>query len=446
LSGNSKELLRQQRVTSNQQLATSWPLVSIIIPHWRGQKILQRCVASLRRLNYQPIEILLIDNGCDDGSIAVARQEFPEVRVIATGENLGFAGGCNLGLRTANGKYALLLNDDAEATADFLAPLVEMMESDTQIAVCQPKIRSLEFPEKFDYAGANGGFLDMFGFPFCRGRIFMTLEDDRGQYDEPCDIFWASGACCLLRLCALQHTGLLDVGFFAHMEEIDLNWRLHLAGYRLVSVPASVVRHQAGTTLHPDTPFKIYLNHRNGLIMMMKNYAVSTLLWALPGRLLLDWIAFWYRLLHFDFRRALAIVRAGLHVLIHLRGIYARRQWSQKWRRVSDREITSRLYRRSIVWDYFIADRKFFLSFQLWQWQWPDIPLKTTEEKSGQAASEQEAIVQGARANDKWQDAINDREQVTVTNRHLPLALAIAPCPFAARIARIIAKRGSFSS
>ena len=188
----------------------------------------------------------------------------------------------------------------------------------------------------------------------------MTLEDDHGQYDETCDIFWASGACCLLRMSALQQTGLLDVDFFAHMEEIDLNWRLHLAGYRIVAVPVSVVRHQAGSTLHPDKPYKIYLNHRNSLIMMMKNYATATLLWILPGRLLLDAVAFWYRLFHFDFLRAFAIVRAGVHVLAHLRSIYARRQWSQKRRRVNDAEILQRIYRRSIVWDYFIAGRQFF--------------------------------------------------------------------------------------
>jgi len=355
LSGN------QRPATSDQQPATSnWPLVSIIIPHWRGQKILQRSLSSLRRISYQPVEILLIDNGCDDGSIVAAQNEFPEVRVIAAEKNLGFAGGCNLGLRSAAGKYALLFNDDAEATPDFLQPLVEMMESDSQIAACQPKIRSLEFPEKFDYAGANGGFLDVLGFPFCRGRIFMTLEDDRGQYDDACDLFWASGACCLLRASALQQVGWLDVKFFAHMEEIDLNWRLHLAGYRVISVPASVVRHQAGSTLHPDKPFKIYLNHRNSLIMMIKNYSARTLLWVLPGRLLLDAVAFWYRVFHLDFLRALAIIRAGLHVLRHWRGIWKRRRKSQKLRLVSDREIMQRLYRRSIVWDYFIAGRKFF--------------------------------------------------------------------------------------
>jgi GT2 family glycosyltransferase len=218
----------------------------------------------------------------------------------------------------------------------------------------------LEFPEKFDYAGANGGFLDVFGFPFCRGRIFMTLEDDRGQYDAAGDIFWASGACCLLRMSALQQVGLLDVDFFAHMEEIDLNWRLHLAGFRVVSAPAAVVRHHAGSTLHPDKPFKIYLNHRNSLIMMLKNYSVRTLWWVLPGRLLLDAVAFWYRILHLDFRRALAIVRAGVHVAWHWRSIQTRRRESQKQRRRNDRDIMPCIYRRSIVWDYFIAGRKFF--------------------------------------------------------------------------------------
>lgn len=340
--------------------APRWPLVSIIIPHWRGHKILQRALASLRRLSYKPVEILVIDNGCDDDSILAVRQEFPEVRVLATGKNLGFAGGGNWGLRHAAGKYALLFNDDAEATPNFLEPLVEIMESDPQVAACQPKIRSLEFPEKFDYAGANGGFLDMFGFPFCRGRIFMTLEDDRGQYDEVCDLFWASGACCLLRQSALQQVGLLDVEFFAHMEEIDLNWRLHLARYRVVSVPSSVIRHQAGSTLHPDNPFKIYLNHRNSLVMMLKNYAPRTLWWILPGRLLLDAVAFCYRIFHFDFGRALAIVRAVLHVARHGRSIYLRRRASQKHRQVSDRELMQRIYRRSIVWDYFVAGRKIF--------------------------------------------------------------------------------------
>lgn len=357
-------------VTSDQQPANptgvaSQPLVSIIIPHWRGQKILQRALASLRRCRYQPLEILLVDNGCDDGSILSAQQEFPEIRVLAMGKNIGFAGGCNLGLQNAGGKYALLFNDDAEATPDFLAPLVEAMERDPKIAACQPKIRSLEFPEKFDYAGANGGFLDVFGFPFCRGRIFMTLEDDRGQYDDECELFWATGACCLLRLAALQNVGMLDVDFFAHMEEIDLNWRLHLAGYRIVSVPAAIVRHQAGSTLHPDKPYKIYLNHRNSLIMMLKNYSARTLLWVLPGRLLLDAVAFGYRMSHLDFRRAFAIVRAGLHVLRHWRSVRLRRRESQKYRRLTDAEIMPHIYRHSIVWDYFVAGRKLFSQLPL---------------------------------------------------------------------------------
>jgi hypothetical protein len=361
----------QQRVASNQQSATptgvaSWPLVSIIIPHWRGQKILQRSLASLQRCSYRAVEILLVDNGCDDGSVQRAQQEFPEIRVLRLEKNLGFAGGCNFGLQNAAGKYALLFNDDAEATPDFLDPLVEIMESDPQIAACQPKIRSLEFPEKFDYAGANGGFLDVLGFPFCRGRIFMTLEDDHGQYDDACELFWASGACCLLRMSALQQVGLLDVAFFAHMEEIDLDWRLHLAGYRIVSAPVSIVQHQAGSTLHPDKPYKIYLNHRNSLIMMLKNYSARTLLWVLPGRMVLDAVAFWYRILHGDFRRAFAIVRAGLHVLRNWRSIRSRRRESQKSRRLSDQEIMPRIYRRSIVWDYFIAGRKLFSMLPLY--------------------------------------------------------------------------------
>jgi GT2 family glycosyltransferase len=262
----------------------SFPVVSVIIPHLKGEDILRRCLKALQSCTYPSIEVILVDNGSTDGSSERIAGKHPGVRLIRSTVNLGYAGGCNMGLSHASGKYALLLNDDAEVTAGFLEPLVACMESDASIGACQPKIKSIIDSTKFDYAGAAGGYLDRFGYPFCMGRIFDTVEVDRGQYDDPREIFWASGACCLIRISALEETGRFDESFFAHMEEIDLHWRMRLAGYKIMSVPSSIVHHEAGTTLAPEAPQKVYLNHRNGLMMLVKNHRPGMLLWILPAR------------------------------------------------------------------------------------------------------------------------------------------------------------------
>jgi len=340
------------------------PLVSVVIPHWRGKEILFRCLNSLLAANTLSTEIYLIDNGSTDGSVDEAIRQFPLVKVIRAEKNLGFAGGCNLGIRESKGEYVLLLNDDADVTPGFLEPLVKAMEADTTIAACQPKICSIRYPKSFDYAGAAGGFLDIYGFPFCQGRIFTTIEEDRGQYDDPCEIFWASGACCLLKMSALRAVGPLDEEFFAHMEEIDLQWRLRLAGYKIVVVPTSTVRHEAGTTLSPDQPYKTYLNHRNSLIMILKNHRVKTLIHVLPVRLFLDSVAVLYRVLHGQILNAFAILRALGYVLFNLTAILQRRDQRKAMVRQSDRILPVLMYRRSIVWDYFLLKRRKF----------PDLP------------------------------------------------------------------------
>lgn len=336
------------------------PLVSVIIPHWRGWDILRRCLESLKLISYRQTDILLVDNGCDDGSVDKARQQFPNLRVISAVRNLGFAGGCNLGLREARGELVLLLNDDAAVTADFLEPLVAAMVGDRRIAACQPKILSIVEQQRFDYAGAAGGLMDALGFPFCRGRIFLTLEEDHAQYDQSQEIFWASGACCLLRMSAVRDVGFLDEGFFAHMEEIDLQWRMHLAGYHVAAVPTSVVLHQAGSSLSGDAPHKLYLNHRNGLIMVLKNYSVSRLSWIVPARILLDLLAFVFRLLRLEVAGAFSIFKSLGFVAVHMPSILTRRGESQAARRVPDREVMLAIYPRSIVWDYFVLGRKKF--------------------------------------------------------------------------------------
>ena len=316
-----------------------------------------RCLQALVQSSYPRIEILLVDNGCDDGSIKAAREQFSNMTVVASGANLGYAGGCNTGLLQANGKYAVLLNNDAVVTSSWLEPLVATMESDESIAACQPKLLAWSDRKHFDYAGGAGGYLDYLGFPFCRGRVFMTLEQDHGQYDSPAEIFWASGACCLLRISVLQQIGLLDVDFFAHMEEIDLNWRMHLAGYRVVAVPTAVVFHQAGASLNAVSPIKTYLNHRNGLLILLKNYQASRLFWILPVRLMLNWMHLLLEILRLRWRHAFMIAKSHLSVLFHLPKIMKKRAHSRNCRRVLDHEVQSKFYSHSIVWEYFVKRR-----------------------------------------------------------------------------------------
>ena len=339
---------------------TDFPLVSIIIPHWRGTGILLRCLENLRKTSYVSFEVLLINNGSDDDSIAMAKKHFEEVEVLAIGRNLGYAGACNVGLCKVSGKYAVLLNNDAVVTPDWLQALVEVMEGDEQIAACQPKIRSLNLPDVFDYAGAVGGYIDLLGYPFCRGRIFTTLEKDRGQYETQKDIFWASGACCMLRTSVVRKIGLLDGDFFAHMEEIDLNWRMHLAGYRIVAVPSSLVYHQAGSTLKPVSPHKTYLNHRNGLALLLKNYSINRLVWILPLRLLMDYLNLLREFSTLRWQHGYMILRAHLYLIQNLQEIIKKRQASQQIRQIPEIDMTKKFYSRSIVWDYFIRKRKHF--------------------------------------------------------------------------------------
>ena len=335
-------------------------MVSIIIPHWRGKEILLRGLRALREHTSLPHEIILVNNGSDDGSIAAAQQHFAAVRVVAAGKNLGFAGGCNLGLRAAASKYVVLFNNDAVATPHWLEPLVAAMEDDARLAACQPKLLSFDRPEYFDYAGAGGGFIDALGYPFCRGRIFDTIEKDERQYEGAREVFWASGACCLLRASALAEVGLLDESFFAHMEEIDLNWRLHLAGYRVAAVPSSRVYHQAGSTLQAAAPRKTYLNHRNGLILLLKNYATAPLWFVFPMRLLLDLAEAARQFCGGRFRHAFMVVRAVVEVLLRLPRLLRQRRQVQRLRKISVAALRAKFYRRSIIWDYFVRGLKKF--------------------------------------------------------------------------------------
>ncbi len=330
------------------------PVVSIVVPHYNGKDMLYVCLAALEETEYEPRQVIVVDNASTDGSTDSLKQDFPWVELKRSPQNLGYAGGCNFGLTAAKGKYVLFLNNDTEFEPDWLGRLIACCESDSQIAACQPKLRALAEPEKFDYSGAAGGLIDRFGFPFARGRLFFTLETDAGQYDKGLDIFWASGTAMLVRRQALEEVGPFDADFFAHMEEIDLAWRLQLAGYRIAAVPQSVVMHNSGSTLPADSYKKMYLNHRNCLIMLAKNYEARTLLWILPLRIMLELAAAGYSLVQLDVRRVAAVFAAFLGFLRRLGATLRKRRVVQERRKVGDAVIFKNMYRGSVVWDYFV--------------------------------------------------------------------------------------------
>ena len=272
-------------------------------------------------------ELVIVDDGSTDDSVARVRQEFPGVRVIRNVKNLGFAESVNRGVLESQGLYVAILNDDVEVTKGWLAPLIDEMERDLSVAACQPKLLSETRPSHFEYAGAAGGYLDAFGYPFCRGRIFWTVEEDTGQYDDPVDIFWASGSAFAVRRSLFVQAHLFDSDFFAHMEEIDICWRLQRMGYRIRSVPSSVVYHQGGGTLPYGDPKKNYLNHRNNLAMLAKNVSFPKLIFLLGVRVVMEGTEVLYWALRCDGRRALGIVRAWGWNLLHFGKTLEKKRW-----------------------------------------------------------------------------------------------------------------------
>jgi len=244
--------------------------VAVVILNWNGLSFLKQFLPAVIT-HSQEAEIFIADNGSTDESCGMLSREFPAVKQIQNNENLGFAGGYNEALSHVDADYFILLNSDVEVTPGWIMPVIEMMEKDVSIAACQPKILSYADKSAFEYAGAAGGFIDKYGYPFCRGRIFNTVEKDTGQYDDTRRIFWATGACMFVRASAFRSVKGFDAAFFAHMEEIDLCWRMQKAGNTVWYCPLSKVYHVGGGTLHKSNPHKTYLNFRNNLLMLYKN-------------------------------------------------------------------------------------------------------------------------------------------------------------------------------
>lgn len=243
---------------------------AVVILNYNGAGMLRRFLPSV--IEYSPeASIYVADNGSSDESCDVVRNEFPAVKLMVLDHNYGFAEGYNRALAQVDEEYAVLLNSDVEVTRGWLSPMTQFLDSNPEVAACQPKLLSFKQKDFFEYAGAAGGFIDKWGYTFCRGRIFNTVERDSGQYDDTTDVFWATGAALMIRNEVYKNNGGLDGRFFAHMEEIDLCWRLRSRGYRIACVPQSHVYHVGGATLKKENPQKTYLNFRNNLLMIYKN-------------------------------------------------------------------------------------------------------------------------------------------------------------------------------
>jgi GT2 family glycosyltransferase len=264
--------------------------VAVVILNWNGEKMLREFLPDVVR-HSTGAEIVVVDNASTDGSLQMLEREFPTVRRIVLDRNYGFAQGYHLALEQVDAEFYLLLNNDVQVGADWLSPLLEYMDKNPHVAACQPKLLCHWDRTRFEYAGASGGYIDAWGYPYCRGRVMGTVEEDRGQYDEPASLLWATGAALMIRREAYWQAGGLDGRFFAHQEEIDLCWRLRSRGYGIACVPQSKVWHVGGGTLPKDSPHKTYLNFRNNLLLLYKNLPDERLETVMRVRFWLDALA-----------------------------------------------------------------------------------------------------------------------------------------------------------
>ena len=334
--------------------------VAIVILNWNGQKMLEQYLPSVIQNSKDEATVYVADNASTDQSMAMLRAQFPEVKLIQLEKNWGFAEGYNKALKQIEAEYYLLLNSDIEVTPHWLTPMIAYMDGHADVAACQPKLLSIFERQRYEYAGACGGYLDKYGYPFCRGRIFETVEADGGQYDTVADLLWATGAALMIRAKDYWTVNGLDARFFAHNEEIDLCWRLRIRGRRIVCIPESKVYHVGGGTLPKGNPMKTYLNFRNNLTMLYKCLPEEELRGVMRWRWFLDYLAAWEMLI---LKRNLGDFKA----------IYRARKAFKQWRKdfESDRrEIqASRQLKKiperkdfSLLWQYYTKGKKVFSS------------------------------------------------------------------------------------
>lgn len=324
--------------------------VAVVILNYNGRKYLETFLPALIA-HSQEAKIIVADNASTDDSLNFLATTHPDVEVIKLEKNFGFAGGYNQALKQVDAKYYAIINSDIEVTANWLSPLVQFLNDHTDYAAVQGKILSYHQRTHFEYAGAAGGFIDNLGYPYCRGRLFNTLEEDTGQYDTQIDIDWTSGACMLIRREVFHDVGGFDGDFFAHMEEIDLCWRMRGHGWKLACIPDSTVYHVGGGTLNKTSPFKTYLNFRNGLSLLLKNLPANQLFYKLPLRLVLDGIAAIKMCVESSPKHLVAILKAHFHFYSR-----AQRDYRKRMKPLSSS-------RKSILVAYYLKGKKTFSQF-----------------------------------------------------------------------------------
>ncbi len=331
---------------------------SVVILNWNGAKLLKQFLPTvLMHTQTEDCEVVVADNSSSDNSVEVMRQQFPNVKLILLDKNYGFAEGYNRALQQVDSKYVVLLNSDVETSPNWLDPLIEHLEQNKDTAAVQPKILSYANKSMFEYAGAAGGFIDRYGYPFCRGRILHKLEEDRGQYDKPIDIFWATGACLCMRKADYMEAGGLDGDFFAHMEEIDLCWRLLARGKKVVCLPQSKVYHVGGASLNSESPRKVRLNFRNNLLMIYKNATQSKLIEVLLVRLVLDSAAAAHFLVQGKWKHAKAVGNAYSDFIKMRPAFKPKRKYNLE--NTTQKNIPQ-LYKGSMLFDFYFRRKKKF--------------------------------------------------------------------------------------
>lgn len=336
---------------------------AIVILNWNGIDYLRKFLKPLDQYtNNNSTAIFIADNGSNDDSIKFIEENYPEINIIKFDKNYGFAEGYNKALEKINAEYYILLNSDVEVTKNWISPIINLMDYDKNIAACMPKIKSFKNREYFEYAGAAGGFIDKYAYPFCRGRIINTVEKDDGQYNNSSEVFWASGACLFIRANLFIKAGGFDPSFFAHMEEIDLCWRLKNMGYKIMYSPGSTIYHVGGGTLTANDPKKIYLNFRNSLFMLYKNHTNSGVAFRLSIRMIFDGMAAISYLFSFRLSFFCSVMKAHFDFYCNYRKL------KEKRKKIMDNNFPikhKQIYNSSIILNYYLYRKKIFSKLKL---------------------------------------------------------------------------------
>ncbi|WP_437918355.1 glycosyltransferase family 2 protein [Sphingobacterium sp. LRF_L2] len=331
-----------------------YPRVAVVILNWNGKFFLEKFLPSVYNSTYPNVSFYVGDNASTDDSVAFVETNYPSITILHNTKNLGFAGGYNEILKHVEADYFVLLNSDVEVTPSWIEPVISYLESNPTVAAAQPKILAYHTKEFFEHAGAAGGLIDGYGYPFCRGRILNEIEKDQAQYNDCREIFWASGAAFFIRTHAWRESGGFDPDFFAHMEEIDLCWRLKRMGHGIAYVADAVVYHVGGGTLNAGNPQKTYLNFRNNLVMLQKNLSFTRCFWVIFVRLWLDLLALIKFLTEGKFGDAWAVSRSHQYFFLHIF------KNAKKRKRFGKKENEKGFYTKSIIWDFYMNKiRKF---------------------------------------------------------------------------------------